>query len=127
MKIIITLILFISFSFSQELKTVKTYKEAIELGIKENKKVLMFVYTHRCPWCDKMKRETLKDPETIEFINSRYIFVKANKYKDDIPSDYKPRFIPTTFLIDPKTQEEIYALYGFKPTEHLINELWDEK
>ncbi|MEA3352378.1 MAG: DUF255 domain-containing protein [Campylobacterota bacterium] len=127
MRFVLFTLVFISLAYSSKINEAETYKEAIELGIKENKKVLMFVYTDYCPWCTKMKRETLKDPEAVEFINSRYIFVKANKNKADIPSDFKPRFIPTTYLIEPETQDEIYALYGFKSTEHLVNELWDEK
>ncbi len=126
-KFLLVIICFSNFIFAQTLNTYTNYQEAIAQGIKENKPVLMFVYTDYCPWCDKMKKNTLKNKKTIDFISKNYIFLSIDKEKDEYPEKFIPRFIPTTYLIDSKTQEEIYALYGYKTTTQLIEELTDEE
>jgi len=126
MKLLIVLLLTITMGYTKELNEVNNYNEAVIKAKKEKKKVLMFIYSDFCPWCEKMKKTTLKDDEAIEFINSRYIFVKVNKESSHYPQKLKPDIIPTTYLLDPNTQENLYTLHGYKPTEHLINELWDE-
>ena len=126
MKLLIIFILFITISFSLELKKADNFNQALTLALKEDKNILMFVYSKHCPWCTKMKDTTLKDDEAIEFINNRYIFIPIDKESDNYPEDLNPDIIPTTYLIDQNTKKVKYTLYGYKPTEYLINELWDE-
>lgn len=123
-KIFLMVTLLVFFAQAQELKMMHNYEKAIQLATKEKKKILMFVYQDFCPWCQKMEDVTLSDNKAIEFINKRYIFVVQNKDSGNYPKKlFYPRFIPTTYLIDPKDDEEIFALYGYKPSEKLINEL----
>ena len=126
MKFLLTFIMIYSLSFSVQIEEAENYKDALQKGKQQNKMVLMFVYNEFCPWCEKMKRETFTDPKTIAFINKKYIFLKVDQDKDKFPARFNPRFIPTTYLIDPKTREEEYALYGFKSTKDFINELQDD-
>ena len=73
-----------------------------------------------------MKETTLKNNEVIGFINKRYIFLMQHKDKGTYSKKlYYPRFIPTTYLVDPNTLDEIYALYGYKGPKQLINELFE--
>lgn len=127
LKLFVTFIGFSYFILAQELVTYTHYQEAINQAKQQNKPLLMFVYTDYCPWCDKIKQHTLKHKKTIEFISKNYIFLSIDKEKDEYPEKFIPRFIPTTYLIDAKTQEEIYALYGYKTTTQLIEELSDEE
>jgi thioredoxin-related protein len=126
MRLIFTFLLAFTFSLGISLKEVETLDNAIKVAKDENKKILFFVYSEYCPWCDKMKDETLSNDKAIKFINDKFVFVRASKELDDIPKEFNPRFIPTTYLIDPNTKDEIYALYGFKHTNELIEELEDE-
>lgn len=122
------ILLFVLFSmlFAQPLETLSSYDEAIKKGLKENKRVLMLIYSDYCPWCEKMQKQTLTNEKVIEFINKDFIFVKINRDKGAYPKEFIPRFIPTTYLIDPKSQEEIYALCGYKTATQFLNELADE-
>ncbi|MFA7084038.1 MAG: thioredoxin family protein [Arcobacteraceae bacterium] len=121
---LIIVLLYLSLSlFSQELVTYTNYEKALNIAKKENKNLLMFVYTDDCPWCSKMKKQTLSHEKTIEFINNNFIFLTINKNSSVYPKEFIPRFIPTTYLIDAKNEEELYALYGFKTSDALILEL----
>jgi thioredoxin-related protein len=125
-KLLLTLTLFVTFSVAQPLKEASSYEEAIKQAQKVNKPVLAFVYASYCPWCDKMKERALKRPEIIDFINKTYVFVRINKETDEYPQQFNPRFVPTTYVIDANTQEEIYALYGYKTPKQFLEELDDE-
>lgn len=126
MKFLLSLFILFTFGFSSELKIYYSYDEAVKIAKIENKDILMFVYSERCPWCHKMENKTLTDKKVIDFINDKYVFIKINKDKDIYPRDLEPRFLPTTYLLDKKTAEEKYAFYGFKTTNQLIEELNDD-
>ncbi|RXJ60629.1 thioredoxin family protein [Candidatus Marinarcus aquaticus] len=122
------ILLFLLFStlFAQPLETLSSYDAAIKKGLKENKRVLMLIYSDYCSWCEKMQKKTLSNEKVVAFIQKDFVFVKINREKGEYPKEFIPRFIPTTYLIDPKSQEEIYALYGYKTATQFLDELSDE-
>ncbi|WP_419770251.1 MAG: thioredoxin family protein [Candidatus Marinarcus sp.] len=124
-KIFFLLLALYSLLLSENLNQASTYEDAIQQAQAEHKMVLLFLYSNNCPWCKKMKETTLHDAKAIAFINKHYIFLSLNKDTKEYPKAFFPRFIPTTYSINPQTQEEIYALYGYKTSEQLINELSD--
>lgn len=125
-KSLVLLFLFFSTLFAQPLEMLTSYDDAIEKAIKEKKRVLMLIYSDYCPWCDKMQEKTLNNEKVITFINKDFIFVKINREKGEYPKEFIPRFIPTTYLIEPKSEEEVYALYGYKTAKQFLHELSDE-
>jgi len=127
MKTIISLLLFLNLAFSATLKDVESFETAIKMAKEQNKKVLMFMYSEYCPWCEKMKKTTLSDKKVINYINSRYIFLKMDKDMGEYPEELIPRFIPTTYVIDPKTKESVQDIYGYKSAKDFINGFWDDK
>lgn len=127
LKFLLSIICFSNLLFGQTLVTYTNYNEAIKEAKSHNKRVLMFMYTDTCSWCKKMKQTTLSDAKTIEFINKNYIFLTMNKEKGIYPQKFNPRFIPTTLLIDPKDEEELYALFGYKTSKELMDELNDDE
>ena len=48
------------------LETVKSIQK------KFNQNILLFFYKPNCEYCDKMKKETISDPEVINLINSNF-------------------------------------------------------
>ena len=127
MKFIISLILLLSSASSVDLKDVEFYDKALDMAQKQNKKVLMFMYSEYCPWCEKMKKTTLIDKKVIKYINSKYIFLKMDRDIGEYPQKLKPKFIPTTYVIDPKTKETVQKIYGYKSPENFIKEFWDDE
>ena len=57
--------------------------EAKILARKHNSKILIFFYKQDCPYCDKMKTETLSDPSTISVINNNFFAVKIDSRTKD--------------------------------------------
>lgn len=125
-KIFLTLALFFGLLEASSLQSAKNYDEAIKIAKSQNKNVLAFFHTEYCGWCNKMKKTTLKDVKVIDFINKNYIFVSIDRDKDTYPEQFNPRFIPTTYIIDPKKNQEIDAIMGYKNSADFIYALSDE-
>lgn len=124
MKFIFAISLFfITLLNATELKIASDYNVASENAKKEHKNILMFVYTQYCPWCKKMKETTFKDPATIEFINKNFIFMMADKDLGNFPQRFNQKVVPTTIVIDYKTEEQIKAIYGYKNSTKFIEAL----
>ena len=58
-------------------------EKAKTLAKKHNGKILIFFYKQDCPYCDKMKKETLSDPATISVINNNFFAVKIDSRTKD--------------------------------------------
>jgi len=104
-----------------------SYADALEKGVKQNKSVLLFAHSPFCPWCRKMEAETLSDNEVIEYLNKNFIFVTVDLSLsmdiEDVPAKFLPEGTPTTYVIDPKTQELLYSLRGFKNKKSFLGRL----
>ena len=114
---------------------------------KENKILLIDVYTDWCGWCKVMDRETYTNDTVIQAINKDFVTVKLNpeKYRyyvmegDSFSSTelhawlgYGKKFgFPTTyFMVKPGKTEERYASIGFsKPYEFMdiLNQMVTKK
>ena len=127
MKLLIYLILLLTFVNATVLNEVESYDEALETAKKQNKKVLMFMYSAHCPWCEKMKKNTFTNQKIINYINNKYIFVKMEMDMDEYPITLKPRYIPTTYVIDPLTKETEEIIYGYKSSEDFIGQFWSDE
>ena len=79
-KLLIFLVLFSSSQcFSQRAKNQEPVKinwlsieKAQEYATKYDKKILIYFYRENCDYCETMKKQTLKDPEVIQFINHNF-------------------------------------------------------
>lgn len=54
------------------------FDEGMALAAKENKKVLVDVYTDWCVWCKKMDKEVYTDGQIAKIIEKDYVAVKFN-------------------------------------------------
>jgi len=128
---IFTKLLFLALSIftlnANELKHADSYADALEKGIAQNKSVVLFAHSPFCPWCRKMEAETLSDNEVIEYLNKNFIFVTVDLSLsmdiEDVPAKFLPEGTPTTYVIDPKTQELLYSLRGFKNKKSFLGRL----
>ena len=89
MKKIVILLFAISplFLFSQgAVKTEISWiplEKAKVLAKKHNQKILIFFYKENCPYCEKMKEETLSDINVINIINKNFFPVKIDSRTKD--------------------------------------------
>ncbi len=60
--------------------------EEAEASMKQNpKKVYIDMYTSWCHWCKVMDKETLSNPNVIEYLNKNYYAIKFNaESKEDV-------------------------------------------
>jgi thioredoxin-related protein len=79
MKKLILMIFFsaiTSIGFSQ-LKT-RSFEEADRLQHIQKKKIIIFIHTDWCQFCQRMKQTTFKNQEIIEKLNSDFYFIDLN-------------------------------------------------
>jgi thioredoxin-related protein len=112
---------------ASELIHADSYPDALKKGIEQNKPVALFAHSPFCPWCRKMEAETLSDNEVIEYLNENFIFVTVDLSLsmdiEDVPGKFLPEGTPTTYIIDPKTQELLYSLRGYKNKKSFLGRI----
>ena len=109
--------------FSLEFSKI-SFNEAITLAKKEKKLIFLMVEEEHCPWCRKMKATSLKDEEVMEILKLDYISIKIDKSDKDLKRQFKTRFVPTMFIIDPYKEKEVSKLVGYISAESLYDILF---
>lgn len=95
--------------------TFKTdYKSALQEAKKENRYLFILVTTKNCGWCKKLKKTTLQDSEIQKTLAKDYITVELDKDSSDYPSSMEIEGVPSVFIIDPKNEEVIKQIVGFR-------------
>lgn len=56
----------------------KSFNEGFAEAKKQNKKMLIDVYTDWCSWCKKMDSQTYADKTVAKYLKERYVLVKLN-------------------------------------------------
>lgn len=99
---------------------VKTYAEAIEASAKSGKQIVLFFSGDFCPYCIKMKNQTLSD-DGVKKALEKYIFLIIDTTSDrETTRKFKIRGIPA-YIITDKTEKAIKAGEGFKSVDEFLN------
>ena len=99
----------------------KTYEELIESLDNHNKPLaVLFFSTKWCGWCEKMKKETLKDDKVIKALD-RYVFYVVDLDKEGkVGKKYEVGGIPAYCIID-KREKPLRKGAGYKSPSSFIN------
>jgi len=104
------------------IRWINKYEDALAKAKKENKPVLLDLYTDWCGWCKKMDVSTYTDPQVIA-VNRRMIFLKLNAETDPDGIELQRRMnvysFPTTMLLD-SNGEEIDRIPGYLTAEMFV-------
>lgn len=97
---------------SKESETAQFWKsdfvEAAKTAQKAEKNILVILSKDTCPWCKKLKNETLSDPQVLDLIRQNFIpvFLESPKDNKEIEkSGLTSRAVPATILLDTKGRE----------------------
>ena len=131
MKIILTLLLTLSTIFAADaLKSAKLlgyetdYETAISKAKKEHKMVLLVIVQDPCPYCDRLVHKTLVTP-CVQRRMKHYVPLIVDKY-GDFPKQFKPPFIPISYVVDPNKEAVTYEIVGALPYKDYIEDLETE-
>ena len=100
------------------------YKTAIAKAKKEKKMVLLVIVQDPCPYCDRLVKETLATP-CVQKRMKHYVPLIIDKHAA-FPKQFKPPFIPMSYIIDPNSEEATFEIVGSLPFKDYIHDLETE-
>jgi thioredoxin-related protein len=121
-KALLTFIFLFSFTYAQNLSV----NEALEIAKKQEKNLLVFIYSDYCYYCESMEEDTLEDDEVKEYLNKRFILLKINQNeKERLRDDLETGFVPITYVISYEDGEILLELPGRKDKKTFISIIKD--
>ncbi|MGE5352060.1 MAG: thioredoxin family protein [Acidobacteriota bacterium] len=109
------------------------FDKGLEASKKENKKVLIDVYTDWCGWCKKMDASTYKNSEVAKYIADNFIAVKLNAEsaskvnfmgenytEQQLAQGFGVTGFPSTIFFDEK-QQPITVVPGYLDDKQFLN------
>ena len=103
------------YAFSSDNVKWHSYKEGMESGKTNQKKVFLYFYSDSCGYCEEMEKVTFKDISVIDILNKNFISVKVNADKEkNAVSSYYVRGLPSNWFIS-ENGETISNLPGYIP------------
>jgi thioredoxin-related protein len=127
-KYLFVCILFFSVFLSQAQDSIRFDETGLESVIQrskvEKKPVFYMIYANWCVYCNNIKKNVLKDPEVISYMNANYIFAGLDFEKpgsEDFKTKYKVKTFPTFIVLD-ENGIELARLTGELKKEKFLSE-----
>ncbi|MFO7964160.1 MAG: DUF255 domain-containing protein [Desulfobacterales bacterium] len=97
-----------------------SYDAGMRQSEAEGKNVLISFYADWCTFCEKMEKETFKEPAIAKFLNENFISIKVDTEKEaEVARKYFVRGLPMTWFLEPGG-EKISSLPGYIPPEMFL-------
>lgn len=116
MRLFLLLILFVSSLLPDYMDS---YKSTIQKARETRKIPAVMIVKPHCPWCIRMKENTLIDPEIQEILKKHFVLGIVDQYKGDAPEDICGNFVPTTHFLD-YSGDVIWQSIGYKNKGHFM-------
>ncbi len=100
--------------FAKEYGYMTVYKEAQLKALEHNKPLMILFVTASCPWCQKLKHQTLKKSDVNAIVHDSFVPVILDKEIDDFPQGLTPMVVPTIVFIEPKNETKFFEIIGYK-------------
>jgi len=96
-RFILVLLLSISSLFGVEFHS---YEEALKLQEKTKKIIMIDVIRTGCHYCEDMEKKVFQNRVMAEWLDKRFIAVKMNLDKEELPLGIKVDFTPTFYFLN---------------------------
>lgn len=106
--------------FAHEQGYLTSYKEAHAKALAEHKPLMILFVTTSCPWCQKLKHQTLKKEDVSTIVQRSFIPVLLDKETDTFPDTFMPLVVPTIMFVEPKKEEKFFEILGYKPLTEFL-------
>ena len=113
MRKVIVMVLTLSITAFAKINWVD-YEDAFIKAKKENKIIMIYIYSPDCHYCKEMDATTFKDPDVQEIINRYFIPVKVRKCLEnglEVGKEYGYLGTPTFHFIQPNGKK-IKSIFG---------------
>lgn len=99
--------------------------QATNEALDSNKLVFVDVMADWCAPCKQMEQTTFQDSNLSELVNKHFVAVRLNIDHDSlgVRGHYTVSEYPTILIINPKNQEVLLRIVGYKPASILLGDL----
>ena len=77
-----------------------SYEDALKLQKKSNKIIMIDVVRTGCHYCEDMEKKVFENAAMAEWLDERFIVVKMNLDKEQLPFGMKVDFTPTFYFVN---------------------------
>lgn len=98
--ILLCMVLFATLVNADDLEWADSFEQALQKAKKSDKIVMVFFEMQECPTCEYMKDVTFDNSSVSEYIETNFIPVAIDIYKDKAPAGLKAYGSPTTYFLD---------------------------
>jgi len=110
-----------SYAFAEKVNW-NDYKSGSAISEKTKKKMYIYFYSEKCPWCVKMENDTFKNEEVASYLNKNFVPVKVNVYEDqNTTAFYGVGPIPANIFMESDIKTGIYKRPGYIPAKTFMS------
>lgn len=92
--------------------TAASFNEAVLEAKQKHKILLVELVMEFCPYCMQMDKYILSKADVRDTINAKFIFVKLDIEKDEIPDLLPSRMTPTFYFLDETGERILQEIKG---------------
>lgn len=101
-----------------QIENIKELENALTIGKQEKRPIFIDIYADWCTTCIQMEKETLNEPEIVDFVNEQFLALKIditeiNKEKQAILKHYKLQTAPAYIFYDKNGEIEKNIILDF--------------
>lgn len=109
-----------------QIENIKELENALTIGKQEKRPIFIDIYADWCTTCIQMEKETLNEPEIVDFVNEQFLALKIditeiNKEKQAILKHYKLQTAPAYIFYDKNGEIEKKYYIGFLNKKEFLN------
>ena len=116
MKIALTLLLFFTFTFADDLGWSHDYKATQHKALKSGKLIYTLITSESCRWCRKFESTTLQDKKILKRLYEEFEVVHISRDKDFVPKEFETSPVPRHYFTTAQG-EIVYSSLGHRGVE----------